>query len=112
MERLKVIVIKLERAVVMQVLAMPEEWRGKGLICEVDGFSVDSDTFPGIYVNLCSLRGTDRNDDFRIDFDSFDSNEERDVYYNRLTAALKEAARIARGEGKETAQPFEFEVIS
>lgn len=89
MKRLKVELVKMHRAVVMQVLEQDDATRGKGTLCDHSGLVLIANTNPALCNKFVYIRGNSRMCDFEPCARSFASDEERDVYYDKLKALIQ-----------------------
>ena len=88
---IKIRLEKWEKAIVMQVLEMEEALREKKEIHEFNGFLLCSYDYPSLTdeeKGIC-LRGFESDYDFDVSSITFDTNNERDEYYQKIIEVCK-----------------------
>lgn len=111
---LKVRFVKLEKALVMQVLEQAKdqtyafrEMKFKSSL----GISINSYNHPELYEEKVYLRGIAKERDFSISYMIFDNNKKRDEHLSKLLAALEEWRNNNGFLGKKT-KPVKSTAVS
>lgn len=98
MEILKLILVRFDRAIVMQITNMEESFRrgdNKESPCYLakNGIKIISADYPEIFEDKILLWGNDKSQDHRLLTKAFDTNQGRDDFIERLKIAFSDWAR-------------------
>jgi hypothetical protein len=118
MSKIRVVFVKFDRALAMQILQMDERFRTRSNDVEENSyiaapnFRIVSNRYPSMIRGELSLRGTDISCDFRVDTLSFNNNKQRDEYLKQIIDALKLWAKNWKGFKKENTSPIDVNIGS
>lgn len=94
---------KWEKAVVMQVLEMDEELKSREIHLAVEGMLViGSALAPSLEREWVYLRGEEGGSDYDVVSISFDTNEKRDEYFDKVVATFKAWQEVENGKEQES----------
>lgn len=81
---------KWENSVLLQVLEMNEELRGKGCIYTNNQMELLSKAHPELSPVGLFIRGVDKDTDHQICIKHFSNNKSRDEYYERISTLISD----------------------
>ena len=91
--KIKFKLVKFERALIFQILEMDERFRYMDYINSFKSkLCVQSELNPGMGNSILYLRGAWKARDFDIKLKYFDSNDDRDIYFDKIIASFRDWA--------------------